>query len=64
MEKKLYTIPCTTIVTFVPERVVAMSLEKGTEEFNPESMKFTKEDRAGRGSRSDYNVWKDDWSNN
>ena len=28
---------------------------------------WVKEDRADRGSRSersDYNVWKDDWSNN
>lgn len=27
-------------------------------------VKEDRADRGGRGDRSDYNVWKDDWSNN
>lgn len=62
MEKKTYIIPSTSIVVMHPSCMVAVSIEKTTETFDSENMKFTKEDRAGRGSRSDYNVWNDDWS--
>lgn len=60
MEKNIYIIPCTTIVKVLTEHLVAESIQRGEGTFDSSSMKYVKENPAGR---SDYNVWNDDWSN-
>lgn len=58
MKKKIYIAPCTNVVNISTERLVALSLEKGEGNFNPENMTFTKDsgdwDIWGNGSSDDY----------
>ncbi len=49
MEKKIYITPNTTILTIVTERLVAASLPKGEGDFDPEEMKYTKENNSDWG---------------
>lgn len=60
MNKKVYMIPCTIVVKVAPMRLIADSLNMGSGDFDPESMKYVKENNIS--GRSNYNVWSDDWS--
>ena len=60
MMKKTYINPSTDVVTLNVENMMALSTNEASA--NPSYGMDVKEDRGSRGSRSDYNVWNDDWS--
>ena len=61
--KKTYIIPALNITTLAVENMMAIS---GPDTLNKSAVQQygmdVKGDRGDRGSRSDYNVWNDDWS--
>ncbi len=58
MKKNIYVRPQALVVTINPMRLVATSLDKTEEEFDPENMTFTKEERTNTGGKS---VWDEEW---
>ena len=58
--KKTYESPIMLIVNIQGnELLIGVS---ASTEFNKDDYDYVKGDRGGRGSRSDYNVWNEDWS--
>ncbi len=63
--KRIYQAPELKITEMQMQASLLMTLSETT--VSGTNAGWVKEDRADRGSRSersDYNVWKDDWSNN
>lgn len=64
--KKIYQAPIVSVNFVQTTHMLALSLDKN--DVGSDGSVLVKGDRgADRGSRSersDYNVWKDDWSNN
>jgi len=59
--KKIYMTPSLLITRVSTETLIAVSLDKNETGADADVV-LTKGDRGGRGSRSDYNVWNEDWS--
>jgi len=53
--------PSLLITRVSTETLIAVSLDKNETGADADVV-LTKGDRGGRGSRSDYNVWNEDWS--
>jgi len=61
--KKTYIIPALNMTTLDVENMMAISGPHRSETSAVEQYGMdVKGDRGDRGSRSDYNVWNDDWS--
>jgi len=58
--KKTYINPSTDVVTLNVENMMALSTNEASA--NQSYGMDVKQDCGDRGSRSDYNVWNDDWS--
>ena len=59
--KKTYIIPGTQILN-IEVKSAMLQVSVSTTAIDRDNAGLVKEDRGGRGSRSDYNVWNDDWS--
>ena len=63
---KIYVSP-TTLIVDVNVQSALMNISQFDTEIDGNNAGLVKGDRSAdhsRGSRSDYNVWNDDWSNN
>jgi len=61
--KKTYMNPTLLITQIGTEKLIAETLNQYEEGGNGVLVKGDRgADRSNRGSRSDYNVWNDDWS--
>ena len=60
--KKTYIIPTTLMVAVQSQAIIAFSVKNDGDTAGLIDKKAGSGDAMVKGSRSDYNVWNDDWS--